>query len=345
MFEEFLCRLDLCRLKGLLPVFVRGRSMSPGGPPMSFRGFVCRLELGEPAMSARGPHVSTRVHLISIRGPPVNNQRGILCPPEISCINRSASCVGQRVSYINHFRRPSVSARGPSVSIRGPPVPVKGPPVPIVPPVPIKGPSVPARGHPVPARGPPLPARGPPVPARARAEFPIQLVGATAPPTFGFAPPTLCSVPPTSVRFDRFLASNEHFPVWRHDNIVRHTPLPKLSVHSDSPSSHDAEWRQAWVCGLLFIWSHILSIYHPSYRRVLLPQLTSSSWYASAARNQTLRSTSLQLAHKGYVAPCVTHFLLLTQINLNKDFVVKFTHRIVQLSVRQWSNNSICDIY
>ena len=48
--------------------------MSLGGPPMVFRGFMCRLELGEPAMSARGPPVSTRGHLVSIRGPPVSTR-------------------------------------------------------------------------------------------------------------------------------------------------------------------------------------------------------------------------------------------------------------------------------
>ena len=32
------------------------------------RRFMCRLELGEPAMSAGGPPVSTRGHLVSIRG-------------------------------------------------------------------------------------------------------------------------------------------------------------------------------------------------------------------------------------------------------------------------------------
>ena len=73
--------LDLCRLEGLLPMFVRGRLMWPGGPPMVFRGFMCRLELGEPAMSARGPPVSPEGLLYQPEGIWYQSE-GLLCRPE-----------------------------------------------------------------------------------------------------------------------------------------------------------------------------------------------------------------------------------------------------------------------
>ena len=100
--------------------------MSPGGPPMVFRGFMCRLELGEPAMSARGPSVSPEGLLYQPEGIWYQSE-GLLCRPEGMQYQKEGllrspvsievpPVVGQRSSYINHFRRP-MSVRGPPFGI------------------------------------------------------------------------------------------------------------------------------------------------------------------------------------------------------------------------------------